>query len=139
LVIKREKVIGEFRATGPCVLLHHAWRDVNVAGTQKLFGFDRLKDNSEKEVVMKRYALSLAFVLVFGIGGFAQTRSPVEGVWKITEWTEKGKTNANPQPGLIIFTRRYYSTAILMAPRVALTSSVAGPELTDAKKLELFE
>jgi WD40-like Beta Propeller Repeat len=57
---------------------------------------------SKKEVVMKRYALSLAFCLLFASGGFAQTKSSIEGVWKITEWIESGKTNTNPQPGLII-------------------------------------
>jgi len=88
---------------------------------------------------MKRYALSLAFCLLSASGGFAQTKSPVEGVWKVTEWIESGKTNTNPQPGLVIFTRGYYSVAMLMAPRVASMPSERGRELTDAEKIELFE
>ncbi len=88
---------------------------------------------------MKRYALSLACCLLFASGGFAQTKSPVEGVWKVTEWIESGKTNTTPQPGLIIFTRGYYSVAILMAPRVASMPSERGREPTDAEKIEYFE
>jgi hypothetical protein len=98
-----------------------------------------IENSPEKEVVMKRYVLSLAFCLLFASGGFAQTKSPVEGVWKITEWTESGKTNTNPQPGLIIFTRGYYSVAILMAPRAGSIPSNMGREPTDAEKIGLFE
>ncbi len=89
---------------------------------------------------MKRYALSLAFCLLFGSGGFAQTKSSIEGVWKITEWIESGKTNTNPQPGLIIFTKGYYSVAMLMGPpRTDSIPSDMGREVTDAEKIGLFE
>ncbi len=88
---------------------------------------------------MKRYALSLAFCLLFASGGFAQTKTPVEGVWKLTEWIESGKTNTNPQPGLIIFTRGHYSVAILMAPRTDSIPSEMGRQVTDAEKIGLFE
>ena len=64
---------------------------------------------------MKRYGLSLAFCLLFARGGLPQTKSPVEGVWKIAELVfpsrnpaEKGTTITNPQPGLLILTRGYY-------------------------------
>jgi hypothetical protein len=97
-------------------------------------------NNSEKEVVMKRYALSLAFCLLLASSGFAQTKSPVEGVWKITEWIEGGKTNTNPQPSLIIFARGHYSMAILMgAPRTDSIPNNMGREPTDAEKIGLFE
>ncbi len=89
---------------------------------------------------MKRYALSLTFCLLSASGGFAQTKPPLEGVWKITEWIESGKTNTNPQPGLIIFTRGYYSVAMLMgAPRTDSIPSDMGREVTDAEKIGLFE
>lgn len=88
---------------------------------------------------MKRYALLLAFCLLFTNGGFAQTKSPLEGVWKLTEWIEAGKTNTNPQPGLIIFTGGYYSVAILMAPRADSMPPEAGRNPTDAEKIEYFE
>lgn len=88
---------------------------------------------------MKRYALSLAFCLLSAGGGFAQTKSPVEGVWKVTEWIEGGKTNTSPQPGLIIFTRGYYSVAMLMAPRAESMPLERGRKLTEAEKIEQFE
>jgi hypothetical protein len=89
---------------------------------------------------MKRYALSLAFCLLFASGGFAQTKSPIEGVWKITEWIESGKTNTNPQPGLIIFTRGYYSVAELMGPpRTDSIRNNMGREVPDAEKIGLYE
>lgn len=67
---------------------------------------------------MKRYALSLVFCVLYASAAFAQTKSPVEGVWKIAEVVTPSRnpadkaattTNSNPQPGLIIFTRGYYS------------------------------
>ena len=89
---------------------------------------------------MKRYALSLALCLLLSSGGFAQTKSPVEGVWKVTEWIEAGKTNTNPQPGLIILTRGYYSVAMLMgAPRTDSIPSDMGREVTDSEKIGLYE
>jgi hypothetical protein len=95
---------------------------------------------SKKEVVMKRYALSLALCLLFASGGFAQTKSPVEGVWKITEWIESGKTNTNPQPGLIIFTKDYYSVAMLMGPpRTDSIPNNMGRDVSDAEKIGLYE
>ncbi|HEV2829592.1 MAG TPA: hypothetical protein VGW76_18480 [Pyrinomonadaceae bacterium] len=88
---------------------------------------------------MKRYALSLAFCLLFASGGFAQTKSSVEGVWKITEWIESGRTNTNPQPALIIFTKGHYSVAMLMAARTDSIPSDMGREPTDAEKIGLYE
>jgi hypothetical protein len=109
-----------------------------------------LKDNSEKEVVMKRYALSLAFCLLSATAAFAQTKSPLEGVWKIVEEVEpstnsadKGATitHTNPQPGLLIFTKGYYSFVIVTAPEPR--AKVAPPKdprnLTDAEKIAWYE
>ncbi len=83
--------------------------------------------------------LALVLCLLFTSAAFAQTKSPVEGVWKVTEWIENGKTNTNPQPGLIIFTRGHYSVAILMASRTDSIPPDAGREPTDAEKIGLFE
>jgi hypothetical protein len=88
---------------------------------------------------MKRYALSIIFCVLTASAAFAQTKFPVEGVWKLTEWIESGKTNTNPQPGLIIFTRGYYSVAILMAPRTDSIPSDMGRQVTDAERIGLFE
>ena len=89
---------------------------------------------------MKRYALSLGFCLLFASGGLAQTKSPVEGVWKVTEWIESGKTNTNPQPGLIILTKGHYSVAMLMGPpRTNSIPNNMGREVPDAEKIGLYE
>jgi hypothetical protein len=78
---------------------------------------------------MKRYALSIAFCVMSASAAFAQTKSPVEGVWKIVELvmpgrnpSEKGVTVTDPQPGLMIFTKGYYSQVIVMSeqPRAAV-------------------
>ena len=65
---------------------------------------------------MKRYALTLVLSLLSASAAFAQAKSPVEGVWKVAEvipassnTTEKPQPITNPQPGLLIFTKGYYS------------------------------
>ena len=78
------------------------------------------------------------FLLTANIAS-GQTKSPIEGVWRLTEWIEHGDTNTHPQPGLIIFTRGYYSVALVMAPTVDSMSSERGRKLTDAEKIERFE
>ena len=88
---------------------------------------------------MTRYAVPLAVSLLSASTALAQSRSPVEGVWKVTEWTERGTTNTNPEPGLIIFSRGYYSVAILMAPRADSMPPEGGRKSTDAEKIEYFE
>jgi len=69
----------------------------------------------------------------------AQVKSPIEGVWRISEWIEGGDTNTKPQPGLIIFTKGYYSVAMVMAPRADLTQPERGRMLSDSEKIERFE
>jgi hypothetical protein len=63
--------------------------------------------------------LLTAAILVVVLGGITQmvgiaqgVKSPVIGVWRTSEVTRTGPnagTNASPQPGLTIFTSRYYS------------------------------
>jgi hypothetical protein len=97
---------------------------------------------------MKRYALPILFCLLFTSPAFGQNKAPVEGVWKIVELvmpggnlTEKGTTVTNPQPGLMIFTRGYYSTVIVSAeqPRAAVTPAKDPKNLTDAEKIARYE
>jgi hypothetical protein len=97
---------------------------------------------------MKRFALSIVFCVLSVSTAFAQTKSPVEGVWKIVEVAapgtnpaEKGTTNSNPQPGLIIFTKGYYSQVIVRAgqPRAAVEPAKDPQNLTDAEKIARFE
>jgi hypothetical protein len=100
------------------------------------------------EVFMKRYALSILFCVLSASAAFAQTKTPVEGVWKVAEVVtpsrnpaEKGTTNSNPQPGLIIFTRGYYSQVVVPGgePRAAVAPAKDPQNLTDAEKLALYE
>jgi hypothetical protein len=99
---------------------------------------------------MKRYALSLVFCVLSASTAFAQAKSPVEGVWKIAEEVAPGTnpadkgattTNSNPQPGLMIFTRGYYSTVIVTAatPRAAVVQAKDRQNLTDAEKIARYE
>ena len=77
-----------------------------------------------------------------------QTKSPVEGVWRIVEVVmpgatpaEKGTTITSPQPSLIIFTRGHYSQLVLRGqqPRDAVAPAKDPQNLTDAEKLARFE
>jgi hypothetical protein len=97
---------------------------------------------------MKRYALSIVFCVLSASAAFAQTKTPVEGVWKIAEVVmpstnpaEKGTTNSNPQPGLIIFTRGYYSQVFVRGaqPRAAVAPAKDPQNLTDAEKIARYE
>ena len=98
---------------------------------------------------MKRYALSIALCLLIASGGFAQTKTPVEGVWKIAERVVPG-TNPRAKgvaityknlPSLIIFTRGYYSQVYLSddEPRAALPRPKDTQNLTDIEKIARYE
>ena len=99
---------------------------------------------------MKRIALSIVFCLLFASAAFAQTKSPVEGVWKIAEVVvpatapdAKGTamTVSNPQPGLIIFTKGYYSGVAVTGPqeRAAVAPPKDPQNMTDAEKIARYE
>lgn len=77
-----------------------------------------------------------------------QTKTPVEGVWRVAEVVlpgatpaEKGATITNPQPSLIIFTRRHYSQLTVRGqqPRAAVAPAKDPQKLTDAEKIARFE
>jgi len=98
---------------------------------------------------MKRYALSIIFFLLTTSAAFAQTKTPVEGVWKIAERIVPGThplakgvtiTNTNP-PSLIIFTRGHYSQVYLGSAesRTAVARAKDPQNLTDAEKIARFE
>ena len=85
---------------------------------------------------MKRVALSIGCFLLAVNAPFLQTKSPIEGVWKITEvrWSRaqpaarQGAVVSSPQPGLMIFTRGYYRTVEVrdggQQPRAAAAARV---------------
>lgn len=96
---------------------------------------------------MKRYTLPLVLCVLSTSAAFAQTKSPVEGVWKVAEvipassnTTEKPKSITNPQPGLLIFTKGYYSVVVVMAenPRAAVEPKDR-ENVTDAEKVAFYE
>jgi hypothetical protein len=99
---------------------------------------------------MKRYAFSIVFCVLSASGAFAQTKSPIEGVWKVSEVIVAtgdaaakgtGMKVSNPQPGLLIFTRGYYSGMAVTAaqPRAVVAPAKDPQNLTDAEKIARFQ
>ena len=86
----------------------------------------------------------VVIVCVFLTGTlFAQTKSPVEGVWRVAEIVTTGANavnNSKPQPGLWIFTRGYYSQVIINGTQPRRTVEYKVPnQPTDAEKLARYE
>ena len=74
---------------------------------------------------------------------FAQqglTAESLEGVWKVTKVVQAGAVNTNPQPGLLIFTRGYYSTTRVTAGEARKQSPAPKDpaHLTDAEKIAFY-
>src|SRR5262249_35630669 len=123
-----------------------------LSGTSLGHSFPRmtvtLKDNVVKGGLMNRYTLSLVFCVLAASTAFAQTKTPFEGVWKISEEimpstkpSEKGVTITNPQPSLIIFSRSYYSEVFVRGeqPRAVVERPKDPQNLTDAEKIARYE
>jgi Lipocalin-like domain len=76
---------------------------------------------------------------------FAQTKSPIEGVWRVAEVQITGGTNpgtnTSPQPGLCIFTRGHYSLMTITSdkPRTVVPGGPGQPATTDAQKIALYD
>lgn len=83
---------------------------------------------------MKRSALRLAIVSLFLFVAprlRAQQGVPgLEGAWLVAEISAAGRILSSPQPGLLLFTGRYYSYTLVTseAPRPAPPPDVASPE-----------
>jgi hypothetical protein len=83
--------------------------------------------------------------------GFSQAKSSgsqsLEGVWKATSIEVTGanpSVNANRQPSLVIYTKKYFSVITLdgsvpLPPRSQLTAPKDPDHLTDAEKLARYE
>jgi hypothetical protein len=58
--------------------------------------------------------IKLTFVMALTcLAAAAQAKNSLQGAWRVTEQTPAGQnaqTNRNPQPGLLIFTGKYYSS-----------------------------
>jgi hypothetical protein len=96
---------------------------------------------------MKRYALYCLCILSATTAS-AQTGSPIEGVWKVAEWLmpaanpgASGTSVTPAEPGLVIFTRGYYSQVVVRGeqPRIAPAPPKDPQNLTDAEKIALYE
>jgi len=89
--------------------------------------------------------LSAAIAFTFhGQAASAQkklTAESLEGVWRVTKVVQAGIVNPNPQPGLLIFTRGYYSTTRVTASearkKAPQPKDPAHP--TDAEKIALYD
>ena len=100
---------------------------------------------------MKRHGVLIALCLLATSTASAQTKTPLEGVWKIAEvifpdtspFVKLGAstTNSNPEPSLIIFTRGYYSRLNIEGrePRRPVARPKDPRNLTDAEKIALYE
>jgi hypothetical protein len=98
---------------------------------------------------MKRRSLAIALCLLASNTASAQTKTPLEGVWKIAEWVfpdtspfvKPGapRTVSNPEPSLIIFTRQYYSRLNVEEPRPTVARPKDPQKPTDAEKIALYE
>src|SRR5215213_5304516 len=86
----------------------------------------------------------LALFLLVPIAAFAQTAaSPIDGVWKVTEVVTTGANAAtvtNAQPGIVIFTRGYYSWVAVngTAARTQSPTPKDPAKLTDAEKVARY-
>ena len=93
---------------------------------------------------MKRSALTIGFCLLAASASFAQTKTPFEGVWRISEEILPGTNTAttiDPQSSLIIFTRGYYTEVFVMRgqPRAPGPPPKDPQNLTDAEKIARYE
>src|SRR5262245_53336927 len=93
---------------------------------------------------MKGHAVALVFVFLGVSSGFAQTKTPFEGAWRISEEILPGAKAAktvDPQSSVFIFTKGYYTEVFVMRGQ----SRPQGPpakdpqHLTDAEKIARFE
>src|ERR1700692_2043137 len=72
------------------------------------------------ENMMKNALACLLVLAVFGVASGCQSnnsnKTPLTGAWRVTERTTSGangSTNKSPQPGLYLFTSKYYSIVIV--------------------------
>jgi Lipocalin-like domain len=116
----------------------------------------------ERRIIMYRFSksfvalatlLAVAMLLIALVAAEnsavqSQTKTQVEGVWKLVEVVptpkdpaEKPTSITDPQPGLIIFTKGYYSSIAVRArqPRAAVAAAKDPANLTDAEKIARYE
>src|SRR5215831_3691189 len=98
---------------------------------------------------MKKILFFIAVLSAFLLAAnaaFAQNKNQLEGVWKVVEVivpstvTGKDTTISTPQPGILIFTKGYYSVIVVQRaePRTAPVPPKDPQNLTDAEKIARF-
>jgi len=86
--------------------------------------------------------IKLSFVMALTcLAAAAQAKNSLQGAWRITEQTPAGQnaqTNHNPQPGLLIFTGKYYSSMSVNStqPRPEVAADQA--KITPAQALATY-
>jgi hypothetical protein len=97
---------------------------------------------------MSRSAALVVFTIIaFAICGQAAiaqeslTAKSLEGVWRVTRVVQAGVTDTHPQPGLLIFSRGYYSATRVNGnePRKQSAAPKDPNKLTNAEKLARYE
>ena len=93
---------------------------------------------------MRTFAAALLILVSLVHTAFAQqaglTAESLEGVWRVTKVAQAGVVNTNPQPGLLIFTRGYYSATRVTASEARKPSPAPKDpaNLTDAEKIAFY-
>ena len=93
---------------------------------------------------MRIFAPAILLTVSLGSTAFAQqaglTAQAIEGVWRVSKVVQAGVVDASPQPGLLIFTRGYYSTTRVTASEARKQSPAPKDpaHLTDAEKIAFY-
>jgi hypothetical protein len=89
-------------------------------------------------VILATFAFSFSRQTAFAQA--SPTAESLEGVWKVTKVVQAGVVNTNPQPGLLIFTRSYYSATRVTAGEARKQSPAPKDpaNLTDAEKIAFY-
>ena len=91
------------------------------------------------------FTATITVLLLTANTSFAQKKNQLEGVWKVVEVIISSKdstsTVSTPQPGLIIFTKGYYSILAVRADkaRTAVEPAKDPQNLTDAEKIARYD
>lgn len=90
---------------------------------------------------MKKLALILPILIVLSfLSGQAFAKNLLEGVWKVSEIVITGNnasTMSNPQPGLIVFGKKYFS--MMYVPSEKERPIYAGTSPTPNEKIAAFD
>jgi hypothetical protein len=93
---------------------------------------------------MNRLLLSVVVIVLASVTVYGQTKpTAVTGVWRVTERTEKTigpgvSTNRNPQPGVMIFTKSYYSIMVVSGDKARPSLPQDTSSATAAELLAVF-